>query len=469
MNNISQYKDGIIWPIIGICISFIGIPFFFLNIAPVTFILFAYLIWMVFKGKKGYTLVLISIALCIPGGVDGNISQNISDKVWYLFTIERITIIIIFLYNYFILKKEIPYPNALFLAIMIVLIGYFYSLYNNASSEYINYINSVIYIHLFFIICFWERIKLKNALILIDIIFILTTLYALFEYLHIYCPYDNIYAQAIRYDDILKEIPRAKGLLGHPLVLSGITIIYQAVIVIRLFIFKRVNPFLLILCLVSTAITTSRTTVIVLIIIFLYYYINSKMYSKIKQNVILLLIIFCSFALFSNIISPLLTNIIERFDDGADHRVAAFPSVLRLFLDNPLGVGSTQVTHRIIEYADFNLIRDFTLDNFFLTQIASYGVLAILFFMYYFFYFYKSIKFRHSYPIFYKCTLLLFLIFALMGFSFDIEAYMQILLLYYGLTGYLFSYFYKHQYVSYHYRKLQKRTEDDRLCKTGAE
>lgn len=149
MSSISKYKEGIIWPIIGICISFIGIPIFFDKIPIITTILFLYIIWMVISKKSGYTLILISISLCIPGGIDSDINKIISSQLQYLFLIERVSIFLIFIYQLKIKKKKIPFANTLLYGIITIVIGIFYSLLNDNAQEYIWFINNIIFINFF--------------------------------------------------------------------------------------------------------------------------------------------------------------------------------------------------------------------------------------------------------------------------------------------------------------------------------
>lgn len=265
--------------------------------------------------------------------------------------------------------------------------------------------------------------------------------------------------QATRYEDIINGIPRAKGILGHPLILSFIVILYQSIIIIKSFIYQKFNFLAILSCLIISALTTSRTTVILIIFVFCYYYITSKMYKSLSKNIVLVFVISCCIILFHYLFAPIITNISERFNDGANHRLASYPSVMMLFMDNPLGVGYTQVTNKINEYATINLIRDFPLDNFFLTQIAAYGIISIIVFKYYFYYVIIAFKLKRTSKVLYKSVLLLFFIYSLVGFSFNIEAYIQISLTFYGFIGYLFSHENKQTiklYDSHNNNKFQK-------------
>ena len=436
MHNLLR-NNNLFWPSLGICLALIGIPIFLSKISIIVLILSLLIIWMVYTNKNGYSIILIAMSLSIPGGIDSNISGIISGKIWYIFLAERLLIISIFIYQFRIRKKRIPFKNVLIIGFLLIILGYIYQLSNNENQETIRFINALIYMHFLFIICFWDNINLKNVFRLIDVLFVITAIYAILEYSKIYCPYSDLYMEAIRYEVILNEIPRAKGILGHPLVLSSITILYQTILITRLFLFKKINILLLLLCILTAILTTSRTTVILFLFIFCYYYIFSKACVNLKKNLTIFTTTLIIVGISADFLVPFISNISERFDDGADHRLAAYPSTFKLLSEYPCGVGSTQVLDKISRYSNVNLIKDFTLDNFFLTQLAAYGMFSIIVFIYYFYYFFMFYKKKHFSQNTFLCATLFFLVYCMMGFSFDIEAYIQITLLYYGFLGYL--------------------------------
>ena len=163
---------------------------------------------------------------------------------------------------------------------------------------------------------------------------------------------------------------------------------------------------------------------------------------KIKENTIILLlaaiVITCAFSVpfFENTIDILT----DRFEEGSGHRFAAYPMVLAAVLDNIYGVGETGMMQAMQWYGKGELLIWFgTLDNFYLTQILYYGVFAIFPILFYLYYFIKVLFLRKSNKDLFHTVILCFLPWILIGFSFDIEAFMQLSLLYFGLLGYVWS------------------------------
>lgn len=209
MHNLLR-NNNLFWPFLGICLALIGIPIFLSKISIIVLILSLLIIWMVYTNKNGYSIILIAMSLSIPGGIDSNISGIISGKIWYIFLAERLLIISIFIYQFRIRKKRIPFKNVLIIGFLLIILGYIYQLSNNENQETIRFINALIYMHLLFIICFWDNINFKNVFRLIDVLFVITAIYAILEYSKIYCPYSDLYMEAIRYEVILNEIPESQ-------------------------------------------------------------------------------------------------------------------------------------------------------------------------------------------------------------------------------------------------------------------
>lgn len=365
--------------------------------------------------RRNYTPLIIALSLTAPGFLDG-----MGGNAKFLLYFIRFIILAIWCYYYFILYKDKIGIRVLSPVIMLLL-GIVYSLITGNGQEFSYIFYAIIYLCMVHYISSKDKIEISSVYKYFDVIFICTGVYGILEFFLGICPYKY---------DLDFAVFRASGLLGHPLVLAIISLLYQVLLYIRYIYTKKFNFLLYIFSLIVAMITVSRTVYIVYAVLLLYFLFIANFFKSFKKLVALfaiaLLIVYGIIYFFPN----LYEGIVYRFVNGeAYHREAAFATVEKLIRDKPFGVGKWQIDNVIATqgYATWGFIVGFgTLDNFFLTQIAAYGYFSIVAFYFYFQYYLHYKKNIQAL----KLLCFLFLIWVSISFSFDLESYPAVLIIY---------------------------------------
>ena len=441
MLKIRNLNSKYIFSILSIIFLFILIPLFFFKNIPLLLIIFFFIIlgaslyW-----KSSFIIILIAISYTIPYNVD---EENVESNVWWLINFIRVFIILWFIYYFFFFKKNRGILNfkILICFLILLILNIIYSIYNESISDFINILNSFIYFYFIYYIVYNEKISLKDFFYLIDVIFILTFIYSILEVFFNISPYLPLYA--VDTNDLMIYEGRSKGLLGHPLILSSFLIIYQITLYFRIFLFNKIQFILFFMTFILGILTNSRTTILLMFFCLLYFFKVKKVYRNPKKLLILIVVILISSITMVFTIDSYIENTIERFHEKSlNHRQAAYGSVFNYIGDHIFGTGGNDLTKRIEKggYAEKGLIKGFgTLDNFFLTQIGSYGIFSVFIFYFYFYFFYNLYKKRKINIKVYNCSLLLFISWIMIGISFDLNSYICILMIYATLYALLFK------------------------------
>ncbi|WP_320054878.1 O-antigen ligase family protein [uncultured Acetobacteroides sp.] len=437
--SIVNKKNTVTIAIVAVILIFSFVPWMFYTNLPVLSIIIGIVaVWMAYNKKIGYSFIFIALSFTIP--YSPSLEKDIiADYIWWPINAIRESIFLIFILYYVIRKMyaKLITKHLLIILSSLLILSFLYSIYNNSNFlELINWINTAFYFILFYFITYNDQSSLKDFLLLLDILFICTSIYTIIEFIFQISPYQSLYSQYITFG-IEDEIGRAKGLLGHPLVLSSLVIIYQVTLYIRLMLFKEFKALLFALTLVIGVFTTSRTTVVIMAFSFIYYFIAAGIYKNPKKIIVIIFIITITIFAALNSLQYYINNNLNRIEtSSSEHRMAGYTSVANFSADHILGVGYTDLTKKIkVEgYASKGLIDGFgTLDNFFLTQIAAYGIFSIIVFAFYFYLFFKSYHYRKKNKMLFRSAFMLFLTWCLIGLSFNLESYLCLLLLFSGL------------------------------------
>lgn len=399
-------------------------------------VLLLYILWMLLTGKKGYTLIVLSISMCIPVVFSYlGVSLRGTD---YLLTIYRTGLILIFFFQMQQKRKVVKYPGFIYAGLLYVALYIIYGLIVTPDRLYYNAVHFLIYIVLPFIICSNEKLSFDFVYKGATIMILITCVYSILQFHNVYNPYGIIYS-----DEIIIDYVRAYGLLGNSLILTGALMFYSALCFIQLLRNKRIFLIVALLALYTALITLSRTAFIVLFIqLIVYLVIARKSMQVIAVVMVFTLLLIVGDFYFGEQMSDLSARFSEgRMDmESSDfHRLAAYYSVMNMFSDNLLGVCPEGVSDAMREYASVGLIRNFTLDNLFLKHIASFGVLFIIPVCYIFYPLGLSYRRRHEQHFLWTAVFMLFLTLGLLGFSFCIDAYPNMNALFYGFAGYMFT------------------------------
>ena len=104
--------------------------------------------------------------------------------------------------------------------------------------------------------------NLKAYMDLFDYIFLCIFIYAILDTFH-RTPYEVIYSdpnQNIMY--LLEFSFRSKSLLGHPLYLSGVSLFYQVLLLIRYIYYKKFSWIKEFICIICILLSVSRTPIV---------------------------------------------------------------------------------------------------------------------------------------------------------------------------------------------------------------
>lgn len=394
---------------------------------------------------SGFEFLLIAIALCIPSGWDGTSGLVFPEINLMTGAIGRINQYIVptigyylLLKNRFKLKRKI-----IILTLGVLLIGCVQLLLTNETKDIRMNLNIIGCSYAFLLICYFDKkIEIQNVFLYIDFLFVISLIYGISEYIFRQSPYQYITDATTS----INGIGRARGILGHPLYLSGLALVYQAIIYIRYLLLNKFGYMQELLCVVMALIVVSRTTIIVMLLEYILFIILTKGYRSAKFWFINILVLLIGSFLIYKLADSIIFDIFTRFVEGnADHREGAFKTVFSLFIDNPLGVGYSNIMNSIWSggYAASGFESDFsTVDNLFLSQLAAYGFLSIVKICYYFYFLFDSFRSRKENPLLYKSVLFLYFPFLLESFTFDWDISNFLCLILYGFIGFIYRHFY---------------------------
>lgn len=404
------------------------------NIA-IIFIVLIILCYHIFKSKKGYTILFLTIMLCIPSTEDKNLGARFS----YLFHIIRFGILLTFIFQlkYLKYRNHIITSNLKFVIFLVILINILYSF---AFDSFPFLLNSCLYYpiitYIFMWIAFNDRMNLNISKNSLDILFAVFAVYVILEFFFNISPYHFLYENDLSSIDVIR---RAKGLLGHPLIVSCVVLLYESFLLYRLTQKEKIK-LQIILCLIIGIITVSRTTYILGILEILLWIILNRKYKSFTFYFYFFIFIILFYFLATDIMSDYFTDVIYRFqNDNIDQRYGAYYIVEQLISSHPLGCGPNFMeTIRMERLNNIYFTNTFnTLDNYFLTQIAIYGYLAILIYIYDFYYMFIICFHTKKYSKIIPAILLLFFTRILMSFTFDIQAYLSFNMIYYYILAYI--------------------------------
>ena len=426
--------NSIVFAMIGIVVSMILLPITTMygpnQSLPVWIGLFIYIIWMVIKGKPGYSAILIAIAMCQPNVTSEEVdfSLGLSYSRYYYYNLFVIPVIVLFLN--LLKKNRIPLKAPIYLSFFFFVLGLMYNL------SLTNVLYAIVASFVAFLIGYFDRLDFTRYFILFSIILVITTIYAALEFHFRICPYNDFYTTSQGY--VAALLKRAQGLLGNPLILLSFATFYLALLSAYAVEYNRIVILPLLMCIYLCLIVVSRTAVISLLVFFLLYNFYSKSSLKLKIPLLFAVGIACYAAYI--FLTDTVGDLFYRLQNSdLMHRQSGFSIVSSILHDNFWGLGFVDYSSSLRRYATSGFNPDVdTLDNFFLTQIAHYGYLGIivlLFYLYYFWAYFKSRRMKkHS-----KEVLFLFVAFAITGFCFDFLAFNNVSLFAYIMVGSAFG------------------------------
>lgn len=437
LNFFKTFKQNI-WMFVGIIYTMLAIPYGtynqLLTLSLLT-VLLVYILFMATMNKSGYSIVIVALCLTIPKMIRKTDVYIIGNKWLPVFLGLSIAVVT---FMYIAKKKKYPFNGVFLACIAYTLIALLYC--TNFTGKYIRGIfYIIIFIHCMFYICYHDKIKLEVMFQGFSLVFIFTSFYALMHYFLNTGPYialiDRSYAESLGY----VFIRRAQGLQCSSLVLSAICMLFHSLILARFLKTRKMAVAMELLCIFVSILTVSRTVLAVMAVQFvLLLYFNRKL--RIRTVVIFASVIglFYYYVLSDTVAMQDLYN---RMENRSVHRESGYSTTWEIFSLHPFGVGKQRVARYMHEYNTGGIEEELvTLDNFYLTQIASYGILSFVSFYFYMFYFFKiprQLKIRENR----QALLLIIITWCLLGLSFDVESFEPVTVSCFAMLGILFRKF----------------------------
>lgn len=413
-----------------VCSTF---PLFITHYTSLFSIVMVLLSFMImFFNKKLATLLFITILACIPSQFSEE--ANISTFTMTNMYCSYMPLLMMFFYCPLIQKRNFLKTNVMFF-LLYAMICFIWFLINGDISE-ITILLKFGLLLAFVIIFYSSKITQEEYFRSFDIITIVYGIYYSLEFFFRYTPYESFFLYGIDYFDLLSAF-RPNGLLGNPLISCSLFLLELVFIMFRYIKFGKINKTMLVLTLILCLLTVSRTSIVgAIMIISIGVYFKAF---KAKRTLWKFLVcISIGIVIIISLSEIFLITLINRFSDndgpdvGITFRLSGFIAIGNLFLENPFGVGLSHLLKTIeMKYAPANWIYGFkTLDNYFLTQIGQYGILAFIpcccSFYWYIYIRNRKKSFETDNAIYYGIVMILSLI-MLISFSFDWEIYNFIL------------------------------------------
>ncbi len=421
-------------PIISLCFMMCAMPFILFPAFIVAVVLLVVLVMALYLyNKGGYSLVLLAALFVTPHVQSGGYAETIDMHVVNQFRLT-ITILIVLIYGLDLMfKKHMINLLGRYGAIVILFICLtgFWALYNKDDVQivYRQMVPALVFTFVFFNVCLNDPlINKKGAGRSIVLIAGFAIFFYFLEALFKISPYPELLNY--RLEEAARHMFRPSGLFSISLIYSVFIVYFEAWFLINARLNKWQNALLFTVVTISVLISVTRTTFLGFAIVFLLcmlYGVRSKMkrMSKVKHYLLSLALVLIGGALVMEFFPFMINMVSQRFQEGdIGHRLGAYKVVSDLVSDYPFGVGASNVFHtiRIENYQSVFFLRDFeALDNFFLTNIAAYGVFSLVCFVYYFIPFHYALK--HVDRAKTRNIVIYLLAFVMLSFSFDIHLY----------------------------------------------
>lgn len=437
MNNIFSATKSIVPAGLFVILILIYLPWVTMNnpVLLLSFIAFIVCL-MVAVGAKGSSLIIIAIGMCVPVVIGSDESTKVffaSHFNWLIRTLY-FCLLAVFFYYVFINRKKCSYQNfpsnALVIISIIVLINAL------RFGEVNTWAYKLLTVPVAFYIGYRGRETWDELVKVFNIVFIIMMVYAILDLFFQIGPYMPLKETIPVYELAL----RTGGLFVNSLPLTGLLVCYHTILLIDYYRTGHFRSFFVVLSLFSLFLTGSRTSFVVIALVWILFivYLNAGLKEKGKIVGIMLLVCIALFAVLWYTLQDYVVLFFDRFTEQSEHRLSGFQTTKNILNSNPFGVGYTGLENAFNKYAASGFIVELaTLDNMYLTFLATNGLLFIIPFLFYLFIplnaFSRSFHNRK-----YREIVMLFVPYILCGMTFNIEAFLQMNILYFTLAGHMY-------------------------------
>lgn len=404
---------------------------------PILMLFILLMLKMVYYREKGASFVVMAIALCIPfvARMDDSTGSLFANHFKWLNRAIYISILSIYLIflsrKNFFNKRYIPIK-----ALIVISICFFVDGFRFSFGEGFSQIYTILTVYIMFYISYRGKEDWIDIFQMFTIFFSCLAIYAVLDFLQI-GPYELLQQGALwSFSDFF----RTGSLLGNSLLFTGFLTAYHTILFIDCFITKSFSPWLLTLSLLVILFTGSRTAFVVIAVIWFLFivYLNRGLKSQGRVIGIMLFVVIILLGFVTYYLGDYLTMLTERFSEGSDHRASGIQTTMNIVSAHPLGLGYKGVGDVLELYAADGWSASMkTVDNIYLTLVITSGIFFIIPFL---FYYYIPLKaFRQSFRNRnYRIAVMLFVPYLLCGLTFNINSFIQLNVLYFGMAGHIF-------------------------------
>jgi hypothetical protein len=420
-----------------IVLLFLTVPY---SIFKYSYLLFVAIVtvevFMIFKGKKGVACLVFAYSVMIPS-TSSKLGTGATNYITYIYVFIAMVLYVVFLnkkpvYNFKFAKRLVP---------ILLILAFLFSLRNSSFDDIKLMAFFILSTYGVFYITFLDKMSLSQFYHVLDLIFYFTILYVYFEIAMQISPYQVIYA-----DQLIDFQLRAKGLLGHPLLLSGFLSFYLVALLTKWILEKKLAIFNFLLAIPFMVLTASKTGIILFAFSLVVYIIVEKIYRKLYFIITVVLLAIGAALYIPSLDGNLAQTPLERIvSSNFDQRLGSYPVAMDIFSNNLLGIGPSKDALRseIKKNGLYSLNALYNseflvFDNTYLTLLVSYGLLSILLLVIYInplAYLIKA-KSKYSRP-YLNAMILVFAVWFLQNFSFDSFIFFPINSFYFLLAGFM--------------------------------
>ena len=404
---------------------------------PLLLIIIPIIISMVYRRRKGATFVVMAIGLCIPfvARMDDATGTLFANYFKWLNRALYISIII----SYFIYLSRKKYQWKKLLpgnALILISICLFVDGLRFGFGEGFNQIYTILTVPIMFYICYRGNEEWNDIFQMFSVFFFALAVYAILDFVNM-GPYEQLQMGTTL---SIADLFRTGSLLENSLCFTAFLMAYHAVLLIDYYLTKSFSPWLVASSILITLFTGSRTAFIVLAAIWIMFilYLNRGLKGQGKIIAIMLFVAVVLVGVVLYFFGDYITMFFERFSEGSDHRESGFQTTMNIFSAHPLGLGYSGIGEVLELYAAEGWSGGMkTVDNIYLTMVITSGVFCMLPFLFYYFIPLNALtrSFRRRD---YRIVVMLFIPYMLCGLSFNINSFIQINILYFGIAGHMY-------------------------------
>lgn len=439
MNLSVKQHDSMLLSYLFVVLTMALLPWAAMNNAiPLLIVLILFIVLLEINMVKGVSFVIMSMALCLPFIVrmDDSTKAFFASHFSWLNRALYVSIFLVLMILKQRVAKNKTKPDKIFKSFLFISVLVLLNSTRFGFDGIVSWLFKIICMPIFFWICYQGKEDWKDLFRMFTVFFIGMTIYEFFDFFLKAGPYMPL--RSGTYDFL--ELYRAGSLLGNSLTLTGFLLGYHSFLLINYHLKGKLSPWLVMLSIITILMTGSRTAALVLMAEWLLFvvYLSHGSRERTRNISILFIVSIIVYVLIWISFRDYIEAFFERFAEGSEHRESGYYTTLNIFKAHPLGVGTEGTEDAFDSYAAEGWSGGMkTVDNTYLTFLITDGILCFIPFIFYFIIpfnaFFRSKRYRQ-----YRIVIMFFIPYILCGMTFNVNAFIQLNILYFGLAGHLY-------------------------------